>query len=261
MENTDEFILYLPGTPLSYLSEYIQSWIRVDPSSGALPEDMYLFYNPGEGITFISRASEDTEWLSLPGDHDMPPSDNQFESEEEEKLSDTSLSEDIKKLIPCIYAVICVMGYEEREFVPTKDSDRFWSILYYFDVFYSDGENRIEVIDDLPCSVIDEETLINASYCIFPDFEGVFPEIPEIDKDHIRYVENLHEYGFGVGNFGDEGFDISEAKTFDDETAVITVDSYYFEGLDQIHSQYYDVYLNKNPELSYGYQIQKVVIK
>ena len=253
MENTDEFILYLPGTPLSYLSEYVRSWIRVDPYSGALSGDMYLFYNPGEGITFISRASEDTEWLSLPVDPDEAIA--QIEAETDNAL-DTGLTEEIEKLQPCLYAVAYEMEYGEREFIPSKDSGRFWPILFTFNELNTmPTEETVREVDGRPRIFISTDNLKDAAYCIFPDFTG---EFPEVDNNLVIYNDASQEYGFGFGNFGEDWFDIAGVSEIDDRTIVVTVDLYYIGANNERHSQYYDVYLNKNKELNYGYQIQRV---
>lgn len=53
LENCEDFILYLPGTPKTMLSEELLSWSHGAADSGEL--DCYVLYNPSMGSTFIGN--------------------------------------------------------------------------------------------------------------------------------------------------------------------------------------------------------------
>ena len=60
----DEFILYLPGTPVSELTEDCMSWIRMflnyqEPAE--LPEGFFVLYNVHEGTAFVGQNDDRTE--------------------------------------------------------------------------------------------------------------------------------------------------------------------------------------------------------
>ena len=52
-ENTDVFIVYKPGTPLSLIPEDSRFWLHLDEDVYELPEGCYALYNPSEGYIFI----------------------------------------------------------------------------------------------------------------------------------------------------------------------------------------------------------------
>jgi len=60
----DEFILYLPGTPVNELTEDCMSWIRMflnyqEPAE--LPEGFFVLYNVHEGTAFVGQNDDRTE--------------------------------------------------------------------------------------------------------------------------------------------------------------------------------------------------------
>ena len=55
--NTQELILYLPGTSLTLLPEACISWMHLRENDTEIPADMYVLYNAAEGYAFVSEVN------------------------------------------------------------------------------------------------------------------------------------------------------------------------------------------------------------
>lgn len=55
MENADEFLIYLPGTPVSEIAEEFLTWLFLEPGKTALPADTYGIYNVSAQHGFTGR--------------------------------------------------------------------------------------------------------------------------------------------------------------------------------------------------------------
>ena len=69
--DTDQFLLYLPGTPVSVFSEDDMIWVSrfVNVSSGRISGG-YILKNPGTGMIFVGRMESEENRLVLPSSDD-----------------------------------------------------------------------------------------------------------------------------------------------------------------------------------------------
>ena len=59
IENADRLIVYLPGTPLTELTEDCISWLHLNENAKAIPHDMFVLYNEAEGHAFTGTLDLD----------------------------------------------------------------------------------------------------------------------------------------------------------------------------------------------------------
>lgn len=53
LENVEELILYLPGTPISVFPEDSMMWLHLYNDETVLPDDRYILFDPVEGNAFV----------------------------------------------------------------------------------------------------------------------------------------------------------------------------------------------------------------
>ena len=72
--DTDRFILYLPGTPVSVFSENDLVWVNrfADTSNGVIGEGSYILQNPGTGMIFAGEITSEKDRLMLPAAAPIP---------------------------------------------------------------------------------------------------------------------------------------------------------------------------------------------
>ena len=72
--DTDRFILYLPGTPVSVFSENDLVWVNrfADTSNGVIGEGSYILQNPGTGMIFAGEITSEKDRLILPAAAPIP---------------------------------------------------------------------------------------------------------------------------------------------------------------------------------------------
>lgn len=59
IENAKRLIIYMPGTPLTELTEDCVSWLHLDENAKRIPGDTFVLYNEAEGHAFVGTADYD----------------------------------------------------------------------------------------------------------------------------------------------------------------------------------------------------------
>ncbi|MBR3439934.1 MAG: hypothetical protein IKH13_10575, partial [Clostridia bacterium] len=59
IENAKRLIIYMPGTPLTELTEDCVSWLHLDENAKRIPGNTFVLYNEAEGHAFVGTADYD----------------------------------------------------------------------------------------------------------------------------------------------------------------------------------------------------------